>query len=159
MTVIDPRDTPECLDRMLLTGERHLRLILSEYVDHYNSHRPHRALRQSPPAGRPYQPDLGANVGVLRRGRLGGLIHEYFQVAYGDTISGTHSIGRSPRDLPPECWSVSRRLLTHVSPERVAITGGLLRRNQAKAAGRPPCPRATIYRKIHEHCVVAAAGG
>ena len=26
----------ECLDRMLITGERHLRLVLSEYVDHYN---------------------------------------------------------------------------------------------------------------------------
>ena len=42
----------ECLDRMLITGERHLRLVLSEYVDHYNQHRPHRALLQSPPAGR-----------------------------------------------------------------------------------------------------------
>ena len=42
----------ECLDRMLITGERHLRLVLSDYVDHYDSHRPHRALRQSPPAGR-----------------------------------------------------------------------------------------------------------
>jgi putative transposase len=31
----------ECLDRMLITGERHLRLVLDEYVDHYNSHRPH----------------------------------------------------------------------------------------------------------------------
>ena len=42
----------ECLDRMLITGERHLRLVLSEYADHYNGHRPHRALCQSPPAGR-----------------------------------------------------------------------------------------------------------
>jgi putative transposase len=71
----------ECLDRMLITGERHLRLVLSEYVDHYNSHRPHRALRQSPPAGRPHPPALGANVRVLRRDRLGGLIREYSQVA------------------------------------------------------------------------------
>jgi transposase InsO family protein len=35
----------ECLDRMLITGERHLRLVLGEYADHYNSHRPHRALQ------------------------------------------------------------------------------------------------------------------
>ena len=28
----------ECLDRMLITGERHLRLVLDEYVDHYNVH-------------------------------------------------------------------------------------------------------------------------
>jgi putative transposase len=71
----------ECLDRMLITGERHLRLVLSEYTDHYNSHRPHRALRQDPPAGRPHPATLAANVRVLRRDRLGGLIHEYSQVA------------------------------------------------------------------------------
>jgi putative transposase len=46
----------ECLDRMLITGERHLRLVLSEYVDHYNVHRPHRTLRQSPPSGREHPP-------------------------------------------------------------------------------------------------------
>jgi putative transposase len=34
----------ECLDRMLVTGERHLRLVLDEYAEHYNHHRPHRAL-------------------------------------------------------------------------------------------------------------------
>jgi putative transposase len=71
----------ECPDRMLITGERHLRLVLGEYADHHNSHRPHRALQQGPPAGRPHQPDPGANVRVLRRDRLGGLIHEYSQVA------------------------------------------------------------------------------
>jgi putative transposase len=66
----------ECLDRMLVTSERHLRLILGEYIDHYDTHRPHRALQQSP-----HPPVLGANVRVLRRDRLGGLIHEYAQVA------------------------------------------------------------------------------
>jgi transposase len=72
----------ECLDRMLITGERHLRLVLSEYVDHYNVHRPHRTLHQSSPAGREYlSAALGTNVRVLRRDRLGGLIHEYTQVA------------------------------------------------------------------------------
>jgi len=71
----------ECLDRMLITGERHLRLVRSEYVGHYNCHRPHRALQQGPPAGRPDQPAPGANVRVVRRDRLGGVIHEYAQVA------------------------------------------------------------------------------
>ena len=67
---------------MLITGERHLRLVLSEYVEHYNVHRPHRTLRQRPPAGREYGfTALGTNVRVLRRDRLGGLIHEYTQVA------------------------------------------------------------------------------
>ena len=78
----------ECLDRMLITGERHLRLVLGEYTDHYNGHRPHRTLhqnppagRQDPPAGRQDPPAAGASTRVLRRDRLGGLIHEYAQVA------------------------------------------------------------------------------
>jgi putative transposase len=71
----------ECLDRMLITGERHLRLVLSEYANHYNLHRPHRALQQAPPAGHPVPAAPGANVPVLRRDRLSGLIHEYSQVA------------------------------------------------------------------------------
>lgn len=72
----------EHLDRMLITSERHLRLVLSEYVGHYNVHRPHRTLHQNPPAGREYlSAVLGANVRVLRRDRLGSLIHEYSQVS------------------------------------------------------------------------------
>jgi hypothetical protein len=69
----------ECLDRMLIASERHLQLVLSEYADHYNVHRPHRTLRQSPPAGRECPPAPDTNVRVLRRDRLGGLIHEYTQ--------------------------------------------------------------------------------
>ena len=53
----------ECLDRMLVTSERHLRLVLGEYIDHYNCHRPHRALQQSPPAGRPRSTCRGAMSG------------------------------------------------------------------------------------------------
>ena len=71
----------ECLDRMLITGERHLQLVLGEYADHYNTHRPHRTLQQNPPAGRSRPPAVGANIRVLRRDRLGGLVHEYAQVA------------------------------------------------------------------------------
>jgi len=67
----------ECLGRMLITSERHLRLILSEYIDHYDMHRPHRALQQSPPAGRSHTSALCANIWGLRGNRLGGLIHEY----------------------------------------------------------------------------------
>jgi putative transposase len=71
----------ECLDRMLITSQRHLRLVLNEYVDHYDGHRPHRALCQSPPAGRTHPPTPDAHARVLRRKRLGGLVHEYAQVA------------------------------------------------------------------------------
>jgi hypothetical protein len=78
----------ECLDRMLIAGERHLRLVLGEYADHYNTHRPHRALNQQPPAGRTGPPAEATAVRVLRRERLGGLIHEYAQVACGDMVFG-----------------------------------------------------------------------
>lgn len=69
----------ECLDRMLITGERHLRL--GEYVEHFNSHRPHWTLRQRPPGGREHPPSMNPAFRVLRRDRLGGLIREYAQVA------------------------------------------------------------------------------
>jgi putative transposase len=41
----------EVLDRMLILGCRQLRAVLAEYADHYNGHRPHRALGQAPPLG------------------------------------------------------------------------------------------------------------
>ena len=39
----------EVTDRMLIFGERHLRLVLAEYARHYNGRRPHRS-RETPPA-------------------------------------------------------------------------------------------------------------
>jgi putative transposase len=38
----------ECLDRILISSERHLRLVLDEYADHYNTHRPHRDAAAEP---------------------------------------------------------------------------------------------------------------
>jgi len=71
----------ELLDRMLILGCRQLRAVLAEYADHYHGHRPHRALGQAPPL-RPGVPVVVAPPGrVVRRDRLGGLIHEYAQVA------------------------------------------------------------------------------
>ena len=71
----------ECTDRILLIGRRHLHHVLSQYVDHYNSHRPHRALGQRPPDGRISIVSADDNIRVRRRDRLGGLLHEYSQVA------------------------------------------------------------------------------
>jgi len=71
----------EVLDRMLILGRRHLRVVLAEYADHYNEHRPHRALGQMPPL-RSGEPAVLLPAGrVVRRDRLGGLIHEYAQAA------------------------------------------------------------------------------
>jgi putative transposase len=70
----------ECLDHLLIIGPRHLAAVLQEYLEHYNMHRPHRSLHQQPPAG-PTPPPCGATVRPMRRDRLGGLVHEYVQVA------------------------------------------------------------------------------
>ena len=69
----------ECTDRMLIVGQRHLAAVLSEYVAHYNGHRPHRSLDQQPP-NPPQDVDLNA-ARVQRRRILGGLINEYSQAA------------------------------------------------------------------------------
>jgi putative transposase len=71
----------EVLDWMLILGCRQLRSVLAEYVDHYNRHRPHRALGQAPPLG-PGEAVVAVSAGrLVRRDRLGGLVHEYAQVA------------------------------------------------------------------------------
>jgi putative transposase len=40
----------ECLDRILIVSRGQLERVLHEYVAHHNTHRPHRALEQEPPA-------------------------------------------------------------------------------------------------------------
>ncbi len=69
------------VDRMLIVGGGQLRLVLAEFVDHYNVHRPHRALGQVPPLGAGESAVVVPVGRVVRRDRLGGLIHEYAQVA------------------------------------------------------------------------------
>ena len=67
-----------CLD-WLVVGRGHLQQVLRVYVQHYNRHRPHRALLLQPP-------DLPVQLTVLDGDRggavnridlLGGLLHEY----------------------------------------------------------------------------------
>jgi putative transposase len=71
----------ELLDRMLIFGCRPLRSVLAEDADHYNVHRPHRALGQAPPLGPADPPVIPPAGRVVRRDRLGGLLHESAQVA------------------------------------------------------------------------------
>ena len=71
----------ELLDRTLIINPRHGATVLGEYQHHYNSHRPHRALGQAAPLRPLPQPTTSKTNTVQRRDRLGGLLHEYHQVA------------------------------------------------------------------------------
>ena len=70
----------ELFDRILILGERHLRLFLQEFLAHYNGFRPHRALHQLSPTQvetTPPEPiDLAAHR-LRRKLILGGLTSEY----------------------------------------------------------------------------------
>lgn len=69
----------ECLDWLLITNRRHLERVLGSFLDHYNGHRPHRALGLAAPdrvQTKPLPRTPSAST-VNRRDRLGGLIHEY----------------------------------------------------------------------------------
>ena len=70
----------ECLDHLLIHGERHLRQILGEYSRHYNEHRPHQSREQRPPLHESGQTiDLTARI--KRRQVVSGLINEYSRAA------------------------------------------------------------------------------
>jgi putative transposase len=73
----------ECLDWLLVLGRAHLEQILRVYAEHYNAHRPHRALRLEPPLQQAGLTAVGEDqpARVQRRDLLGGLIHEYRRAA------------------------------------------------------------------------------
>lgn len=66
----------ECLDRMIVWSEAHLRRVLNEYTSYYNAARTHLGLQKDAPHRRP----------IERRGRivtsdvLGGLHHQYCRI-------------------------------------------------------------------------------
>jgi transposase InsO family protein len=61
----------EWLDHVVVIGARHLREILSKYVDYYNGTRTHLSLSKDAPKPRPSQGR------VVKVRRVGGLHHEY----------------------------------------------------------------------------------
>ena len=73
----------ECLDWLLVVGRSHLQQILRVYVQHYNRHRPHRALmhRSPDPFARLTILAQDGRGAVRRRDLLGGLLHEYRRAA------------------------------------------------------------------------------
>lgn len=67
----------ECTDRILLYHEHHATRVLSEYSQHYNSHRPHQALDQRAPRDEHRPAALPLDRPIRRHRVLGGVINEY----------------------------------------------------------------------------------
>jgi len=65
----------DCLDCVIILGERHLRAMLKSYLDYYHRSRTHLALGKDAPEPRMVQPpELG---GVVELPEVGGLHHRY----------------------------------------------------------------------------------
>jgi putative transposase len=69
----------ECLDHVVIFNERHLRRVLSSYVDYYHRTRTHLALDKDCPDPRPIQPRRIGRVVAIPL--VGGLHHCYEQLA------------------------------------------------------------------------------
>jgi hypothetical protein len=70
----------ECLDHLLIYGERHLRRVLAEYARHYNEYRPHQSREQRPPLHEPGQP-VDMTSRIRHTHVVHGLISEYRRAA------------------------------------------------------------------------------
>ena len=81
----------ELTDRILITGERHLRRLLATYVRHYNTQRPHRSQELRPP------PDGGGAVHGHTSTVLRGPPSRVTRARRGPTVGGIPAARRSRR--------------------------------------------------------------
>jgi putative transposase len=72
----------ELLNQALILGERHLTLVLGEYLIHYNGHRPHQSRLQRPPdiETQPVR-DVADLQSVRRKSVVTGMVSEYHHAA------------------------------------------------------------------------------
>ena len=68
----------ECLDKLLIINQAHLRRVMGDYMAFFNTARPHQGLAQQIPVSKRDR----ANTGPVRcRAVLGGIIHDYHRDA------------------------------------------------------------------------------
>ena len=67
----------ECLDKIIVINQAHLRSVLTEYVEFYNTRRPHQGIGQQSPIIRSPEKNEGL---VHRRHVLGGIINDYYRM-------------------------------------------------------------------------------
>jgi transposase InsO family protein len=68
----------ECLDKLLIINQAHLRRVMREFVAYHNPARPHQGIDQQIPI--PDTTPVGTGP-VRRRNVLGGIIHDYYREA------------------------------------------------------------------------------
>ena len=69
----------ECLDHVIVMGERHLRRVMRRYLEYYNGSRTHLGLAKECPIPREVEPpDIGS---IRQRAMVGGLHHRYYREA------------------------------------------------------------------------------
>jgi putative transposase len=71
----------EVLDHLLIFGRRHLEAVMKEFLLHYHYARPHQGLGQRTPGSDSSPWPLVRGDRIVRRDRLGGLLHEYSRAA------------------------------------------------------------------------------
>src|ERR1019366_4439578 len=83
----------ECLDHIVIFNERHLRRVLSSYIDYYQRTRTHLSLNKDCPHPRPIIP---RRIGkVIAIPKVGGLHHRYERLAA--SRAGVHDDGVGDR--------------------------------------------------------------
>lgn len=70
----------ECIDKMVFFGERQVRYVVDQYVEHYNLERPHKGIDYLRPVEPAEQPECRDGP-VLCKERLGGLLRSYYRQA------------------------------------------------------------------------------
>jgi hypothetical protein len=71
----------ECLDHILILGERHLHQVLCDYARNFNHARPHQGIEQAIPEPSP-GPPVGHGLGIIHAVPvLNGLHHDYRRAA------------------------------------------------------------------------------
>ncbi len=66
----------ECLNKMLIFGERHLRYLVNEYMEHYHTERPHQGIGNNI-----IEPQPQGDSEIICHERLGGLLKSYRRAA------------------------------------------------------------------------------
>ena len=154
----------EVLDRLLIVNEHHLRQVLTEYLQQYNTARPQRALGQITPAQADTQRPDPINLAdhrIRQKQVLGGLTREYYiaalppGVATGKRRSPTESYFRATQ-------AAGNAIRYYVKRWRDGHHGAaLVRRRDTRSRSpvpprqRPPAPAETPRRAgspLHREC-------